>query len=52
MQVPHVKGTINFGIPDLVPKAAIMFKESENSKDRRIEKIGKDKDAPSSDFFH
>ena len=52
MQVPHVKGTINFAVPDLAPRAAVMWKENENSKDKRIEKIGKDKDAPSSDFFH
>ena len=29
-----------------------MWKENEASKDKRIEKIVKDKDAPSSDFFH
>lgn len=29
-----------------------MWKQNEASKDRRIEKIAKDKDAPATDFFH
>ena len=47
-----MKGQIKFSVPDLPPKCAVMWKEREESKDRRIDKIVKDKDAPSSDFFH
>jgi len=49
-----VKGTLSYLITDLNPRNACMFKEADAAtlKDKRIEKIVKDKETPSSDFFH
>ena len=48
-----MKGTVNYLITDLNPRAACMFKEADAAdlKDKRIEKIVKDKNTPSSDIF-
>ena len=45
-QAPGTKYQKSFKIPDKNPKQAVMWKENEKSKDRRLDKIVRDKSKP------